>query len=37
VDADGRVVFFRDGALSADEIAAALQLLRDGTAELAAR
>ena len=37
VDADGRVRFFRDGAMSADEIAAALQLLRAGTAALAIR
>lgn len=37
VGADGRVKFFRDGAMTADEIAAALQLLRDGTAELATR
>jgi YtfJ family uncharacterized protein len=37
VGADGRVKFFRDGALSATEIATALQLLRDGTGELVAR
>ncbi len=37
VGADGRIRFFRDGALSADDIAAALQLLRDGTGALAAR
>lgn len=37
LDAEGRVAFFRDGAMSAEEIEQALALVREGAANVAGR